>query len=380
MQKRRITLLGSTGSIGKQTLCVIDDHPGEFEIVGLAAHSSLDIIEQYDRYHPKVLVVFDPKAAEKVALERPSAKVLCGKEGLLALANEPTDLMVAAMSGTHSLLPVATAIQNKVPVALANKELLVAAGEWIAKEVKKQGTQLLPLDSEHTAIFQLLQGKDPKSLKNIYLTASGGPFKEFTHEELKNVTVEQALKHPTWKMGSKITIDSSTLMNKGLEVIEAKWLFDLKPEQIHVVVHPQSIIHGIVEWVDHSFHVQASLPSMKSPIAYCLQFPHRKPSFEQSLDFKQVMQWDLSPPDINRFKCLGLAYDALKIGKSMPCFMNAVNEECVSLFLQKRISWAQIGNIIEELMQRYQPQELSSIEDVLREDAFARQHLREYIK
>ncbi len=380
MRKRKITLLGSTGSIGKQTLSVIDDNKDQFEVVGLAVHSSLEVIEQYDRYKPRALVVFDKDAAEKVKSERPQAKVLSGSEGLLALIDEPTDLVVAAMTGMKSLFPVAKALSYKIPLAIANKELLVSAGDWLTKQAQKLNVPLLPIDSEHNALFQLLEGQSQKKVKNVYLTASGGPFRDHTVEQLKYVSLEQALRHPTWSMGAKNTIDSSTLMNKGLEVIEAKWLFGLHPDQIKVVVHPQSIIHAMVEWIDGSFFMHASAPSMKAPIQHCLLYPERKPGNFSTLDLSQILRLDLSPPDLSRFKCLRLAYDALKIGKSMSCFMNAVNEECVSLFLQKRIGWTQIGDTIEDLMEKYQPIELSSVEEVMQQDQWARKCLREHMQ
>ncbi len=379
MQKRKIALLGSTGSIGKQTLSVIDDHPDHFDVVALATHSSFEIISQYDRYKPQIITVFNPAVAEQVKRERPQAKVLTGKEGLLALIDQPMDLLIAAMVGMDALPPVAKAIRNKIPIAIANKELLVAAGEWITHEAARYEIPLLPIDSEHNAIFQLLHNQNVKQIQNIYLTASGGPFRLYTADQLQKVTVDEALCHPTWRMGTKNTIDSSTLMNKGLEVIEAKWLFNLDPHQIKVVIHPQSEVHAMVEWTDHSFYLQASSPSMKSPINYCLHYPDRKPADIPALDFSQIHQWDFFPPDMNRFKCLRLAYDALKIGKSMSCFMNAVNEECVSLFLQKKMGWLQIADTIEHLMEKHQPNEMSSLEDILEQDILARNSLREYI-
>ncbi|MBI5273447.1 MAG: 1-deoxy-D-xylulose-5-phosphate reductoisomerase [Chlamydiales bacterium] len=373
MEKKKVIILGSTGSIGRQALSVIESTDA-FEVVGLAALSSLDLlIEQNKQFHPKKIAIFDEIVVQKAKTLLPVNKILSGREGLLELVHEKADIVIAAMTGMEALAPIAKAIELKKDIAIANKELLVAAGEYIMLLAKKYKVNILPIDSEHSAIFQLLDHQDRSQLEKIIITASGGPFRDYSEDRLSSITLKEALKHPTWQMGVKNTIDSSTLMNKGLEVIEAKWLFGLDIDQIDVVVHPQSIIHSMVEWKDHSYYAQLSNPSMELPIAFALHYPSRYATANiKPLDFSQFLQLQFYPPDKRKFKCLDLAYDALKIGKSMPCFMNAVNEELVKRFVNHDISWLQISALLEKLMKKHRPEQIKYIDDVLAIDHEAR--------
>ncbi len=371
---KRIALLGSTGSIGVNTLKVAAHLESEIEVVALAAGSNIDILEkQYREFKPQVLAVFDKEKAAELQRRLPEVDVLAGDEGLKAVAMcEAANYVVSAISGTKGLLPTALAIKAKKDIGLANKETLVSGGELIKKLAKENSVNILPIDSEHSAIFQCLQGQEKQAVSKIILTASGGPFREFSKEQLENVTIADALNHPTWNMGKKITIDSSTLMNKGLEVIEAHFLFDVEPENIDVVIHPQSIIHSMVEFVDHSIIAQMGDPNMITPIQYALTYPKRRKGMLKSFDFSKNGTLEFFKPDLDKFLCLKLAFDALKEGGSMPAYMNAANEELVMRFLRSEISWLDIGKKLGNLMESHEKIAVDSIESVLEIDKLAR--------
>lgn len=372
--KKRIALLGSTGSIGKSTLQVVDNLSPEIEVVALAARSQVELLaEQVRRYRPKLVALYDKEAARTFQKLFPTLEVVAGIEGLCQVATHPdVDLVLAAMTGTQGLKPTIQALQANKAVALANKETLVAAGELVTKLARTQGCPLLPVDSEHSAIFQCLQAEDKYSIQRLIITASGGPFLNYTKEQLEQISVAQALNHPTWRMGPKITIDSSTLMNKGLEVIEAHWLFGVPLNKIEVVIHPQSIIHSMVEFCDGSILAQMGEPSMVTPIQYALTYPERKKGLLKPFDFTKARTLNFLPPDYERFRCLKLAMEALKAGKSMPCYLNAANEVLVERFLKGELNWSAIGQKLETLMERHKLQPSDQLETLLAVDQEAR--------
>ncbi len=372
---KRIAVLGSTGSIGKSTLAVASHLKDTINVVALAAHSNIDLLEQQAlAFSPKVIAVFDKDKARELQQRLPQFIVLGGMEGLCELAAHPdVDFVVAAITGTAGLLPTLAAIRAKKNIGLANKEVLVAAGDLVTTLVKENGVDLLPIDSEHSALFQCLRGEDPKSVKRLVLTASGGPFRTFTQQELERVSLEQALKHPTWTMGAKVTIDSSTLMNKGLEMIEARWLFDKHPDEISIVVHPQSIIHSMVEYVDGSIIAQMGVTDMQLPIQYAMTFPERVSAPLPSYNFFSQPVLEFFEPDFDKFTCLRLAYESIKIAGTMPCYMNAANEVLVERFLRKELAWADISRKLEHLMQKHQVQSGTNIETILAVDSTARE-------
>jgi 1-deoxy-D-xylulose-5-phosphate reductoisomerase len=372
---KKVSILGSTGSIGTQTLNVISELEGQFEVVALAAGSNSTLLaEQIEKFQPSLVSVSDPIVAKELQKRFVSQKIICGEEGLVACAAESgADIVMSAVSGAAGMLPTLRALEAGIDVALSNKETLVAGGELITNTAKRTGARLIPVDSEHSALFQCLQGEDSKNIHRLILTASGGPFRTFTQQQLEEVTLEQALAHPTWTMGAKVTIDSSTLMNKGLELIEAYWLFDVAPENIDVVVHPQSILHSMVEFVDKSMIAQASFPTMEIPIQYALTYPDRAPSARAPFDFLRSPVLEFSLPDRKKFPCLQLAYDALEGGGSMPCFLNAANEVLVNLFLNREIRWIDIPRSLERLMKSHTPSAVACLEDVLEVDSMARE-------
>ncbi len=381
---KRIGILGSTGSVGRQTLEVVDLHE-DLKVVALSANKSVDlIIEQSIRYQPEIIAMMDDEAGLEVkkALEKKGLyhiKVVTGKEGLIQVAvHQSIDVLVTAIVGMIGLLPTVEAIKAKKTIALANKETLVCAGEIIMPLADKMGVQILPVDSEHSAIFQSLSGYENSDLEKIILTASGGPFRGKTLSELEEVTLDEALKHPNWDMGPKITIDSSTLMNKGLEVIEAKWLFNLEPKQIDVLVHPQSILHSMVMYVDGSCIGQMGLPDMKLPIQYALYESQRKAMPYERLNLAKIGAMTFEEPDRETFKCLNLAFRALEYGKEIPTVLNAANEMCVELFLDKKISYLDIPAFIEKsideyLDNQYDKERELTIEGILRAEQWAHQ-------
>ncbi len=372
---KKISLLGSTGSIGKNAIVIARHLKDEVQIVGLAAKSNIDELERQAReFSPELVAVFDEAKASELQKRIPHIEVVAGMDGVKAVASlSSANFVVSAMTGTLGLVPTITAIQAGKDVGLANKEALVSGGALVMSLVKQKKVRLIPIDSEHSAIFQCLNGEQASSVKRIILTSSGGPFRQFSHEELLNATVDQALKHPTWQMGPKVTIDSSTLMNKGLEVIEAHWLFDLPLEQIDVIIHPQSVIHSMVEYVDNSIIAQMGDPTMITPIQYALTYPDRKTGTLPQFSFLKYPTLQFYPPDFERFRCLRLAYDAAKAGGSLTCYMNAANEVLVHRCLDRQISWTDIPSKLEQLMQKHSVVPIQSLEHVLNIDALARQ-------
>lgn len=375
-EKRRIAILGSTGSIGTQALEVIAAHQDKLEVEVLTAGSNADLlIEQALRFQPNAVVIGDSTKYQQVrdALATTDVKVFAGSQAIEEVVEmESIDTVLTAMVGAAGLKPTVRAIQRGKQIALANKETLVVAGALITELARQNAVNLLPVDSEHSAIFQCLAGEWHNPIEKIILTASGGPFRGKSREDLAQVTREQALKHPNWTMGSKITIDSATLMNKGLEVIEAKWLFHLLPDQIEVIVHPQSIIHSIVQFHDGSMKAQMGLPDMKLPIQYALGYPSRLPSDFPRFDFMNYPNLSFEAPDRNAFRCLDIAYEAMRRGGNVACVMNAANEIAVAAFLQGRISFLEIATVIEKTISSVSCKDNPSIEDLYDTDAESR--------
>lgn len=369
---RRISILGSTGSIGTQTLDVVRSND-DVTVAALTAGSNIDLLEKQIReFKPEMAALWDEyKAKElKLRLKDMDVRISYGMEGMLEAASiESADMTVTAVVGMIGILPTIAAIRAGKDIALANKETLVTAGHIIMSMAKAYNVKILPVDSEHSAIFQSLNGQDKKSLKRILLTASGGPFRGRSAADLAKVTVEDALKHPNWVMGRKITVDSATMVNKGLEVIEAKWLFDVDLDQIQVVVHPQSVIHSAVEFADRGIIAQLGTPDMRLPIQYALFFPERRPLNTEPLDLFKLGTMTFEAPDPVTFKGLGLAYKAAKAGGSMPTVFNAANERAVAMFLDRKIGFPDIANIIEFSMQMHQVIPEPSVEDILNTEA-----------
>jgi len=370
--RKRIAILGSTGSIGTQTLEVIAQNPDHFEVEVLTANNNIELlIQQAKQFQPNVVVITNSCHFDqlKEALRNEPIKVYAGREAVQQVVEMDTiDLVVTAMVGYSGLIPTCNAIKAGKHIALANKETMVVAGEIINQLAIENKVNIYPVDSEHSAIFQCLVGEFNNEIEKIYLTASGGPFRNFTSEQLSNVTKEDALKHPNWAMGAKITIDSATLMNKGFEVIEAKWLFGLKPEQIDVVVHPQSIIHSIVQFRDGSMKAQMGLPDMKLPIQYALNFPERLPSTFKRFNFLDYPALTFEQPNTKKFRNLALAFEALNQGGNMPCILNAANEVVVQAFLSDKISFLQMPEIIEQSMEKATYLKNPDLEDYVQTD------------
>lgn len=355
MNKKQIAILGSTGSIGTQALEVIAAHPDKFEVYAITANNSVELlIEQAVRFQPEMVIIANEQhyAYIKKALENYPIKVYAGVKAICEMVELPSvDVVLTAMVGYAGLLPTIHAVKAGKRIALANKETLVVAGEIICDLAQQYRSAIIPVDSEHSAIFQCLIGEQNASVEKIILTASGGPFRQKTYDELRQVTTRDALKHPNWEMGAKITIDSASLMNKGFEVIEAKWLFGLKPSQIEVLIHPQSIIHSMVQFVDGSVKAQIGLPDMKLPIQYAFAFPQRIENNYPRLDFAQYARFDFQQPDTSKFRNLAFAYDAMEKGGTMPCVLNAANEVVVAAFLEEKIGFLYMSDIIEKTMQ-----------------------------
>lgn len=371
---KNLVLLGSTGSIGTQTLEIVDAYPERLHVVALAAGSNVDKMEeQIRKYNPSYAVMYEEKAAEdlKVRVADLSVKVLSGMDGLLEIVVLPeADVVLTAVVGMIGIRPTIEAMKAGKDIALANKETLVTAGHLIMPLAKQMGVSILPVDSEHSAIFQSLNGEPHKRLKKILLTASGGPFRGMGRDELAHKTVRDALKHPNWSMGRKITIDSATMVNKGLEVMEAGWLFDVNFDQIQVVVHPQSIIHSMVEYVDGAVMAQLGMPDMKLPIQYALFYPDRLPMDTPGIDFFKLGKITFEEPDCETFTGLQLAYDAFRAGGSMPTVFNAANEKAVSLFLQEKIGFLEITELIGEAMSAHKVIENPSLGQILETEAW----------
>lgn len=369
---KRLGILGSTGSIGTQTLEVVRENP-ELKVTALAAGTNVDKMEQQIReFHPEIAVMWEEKAANdlRARVADLDVTISCGMDGLMEIAAfSEVDVLLTAVVGMIGIRPTIEAIKNKKTIALANKETLVTAGHIIMPLAEKYQVPILPVDSEHSAIFQSLNGEPKSRVEKILLTASGGPFRGKRREQLENIQVEDALKHPNWAMGRKITIDSSTLVNKGLEVIEAKWLFDVTPEQIQVVVHPQSIIHSMVQYEDGGIMAQLGMPDMKLPIQYALFYPDRKPMGGKRVDFYELGQITFEKPDTETFPGLRLAYEALAAGGSMPTVYNAANEKAVSLFLDRKIGYLQIAELIEASMRQHRVIENPDVNQILQAEA-----------
>ena len=373
---KKVSILGSTGSIGTQTLEVISQFPGKFEVIALGAGSNIELLKnQIEKFQPKIAVVKNEEYADKLLrnLSSRQTEIIYGEDGYNKIATlTEADIVISSMVGSSGLKPTYAAIEAGKTVGLANKESLVVAGQVLTEAAKKSGSQILPIDSEHSAIFQALNGSPKSEVKKLIITASGGPFRNTPADELTNVTVESALNHPTWKMGNKITIDSSTLINKGFEVIEARWLFDINVESISVWIHPQSIVHSMVEFIDGSMISQLSLPDMKIPIAYALSYPDRLPLSKSEAKPVDYSFLSFEEVDFNKFRGLGLAFYAIKEGGTMPAVLNAANEIAVNEFLNKKINYTDIVSIIEKVMELHKREDIFSIEDSLVADRWAR--------
>lgn len=377
---KKIAILGSTGSIGTQTLEIVRNNADALQVLALAAASNAELMEaQIREFHPRLAVMWSPEAAAELRIRVADCpvQVMQGMEGLLEIAVLPeVEVLVTAIVGMIGIRPTIEAIKAGKDIALANKETLVCAGHRIMPLAKERGISILPVDSEHSAIFQALNGEPTGRISRILLTASGGPFRGWTREQLARVQVEDALRHPNWSMGRKITIDSSTLVNKGLEVMEARWLFGVEPSQIQVVVHPQSIIHSMVEYVDGAVIAQLGVPDMKLPIQYALFYPDRRAMRDNRVDFFKLGSVTFEEPDMETFYGLKLAYQALERGGSMPTVYNAANERAVALFLERKISYLQIPELIQRCMERHRAVENPDVEEILA----AEQSVYDYIK
>ena len=372
---KKVVLLGSTGSIGTSTCKVVEDLPNDLELIGLAAGRNVDLLrEQVAQFNPQMVSVTDPAAANEFANEfNGTPNVQCGDEGLLALATLPeADIVLIAIVGTAGLQPALAAIRAGKDIAVASKEILVMAGETVMAEARKHGVKVLAVDSEHSAIFQCLDGKSVDSIRQIWLTASGGPFREKPADEFADITVEQALKHPSWEMGRKITIDSSTLFNKGLEMIEARWLFDIEMPRVKVVVHPQSVIHSMVEFVDGSMLAQLSTPDMCLPIQYALTYPARAASDRVQTSLAEIGRLDFEEPDVERFPALGLARRAGDEGGTLPAVLNAANEVAVEAFCERQLSYLGITESVAAVMAAHEVVAQPALEEILEADSWAR--------
>ena len=379
---KTISVLGSTGSIGTQALEVAEKH--NFKISALAAHSSTGLLEQQVRkFRPETVCIYneDKYSELREKLSDMPVKILCGMEGLCEIAEmEQTDIVLNSVVGMVGLLPTLTAINAGKDVALANKETLVAGGSLVMSLAAEKGVNIYPVDSEHSAIFQCLQGNKRSQLNKIILTASGGPFFGKSYEQLRSVTKADALKHPNWSMGNKITIDSATLMNKGLEFIEAKWLFDLEPEQIEIVVHRQSVVHSAVEYKDFSVIAQLGVPDMKIPIQYALLYPDRVECPTKKLSLTDYGTLTFDKPDYETFRCLSAAIEAVTKGGAYPCLVNSANEEAVRAFLADEISFIEIGEIVSSVNDRFEYTEIESYEDVMKADRAAREYVKNIVE
>ena len=381
--QRKIAILGSTGSIGTQALEVISGHPDKFEVEVLTAQNNVDLlIEQSIRYKPNAVVIGNENLYEPVrsALESHPIKVFCGPDAIAQVcAFDSVDMVLTAMVGFSGLKPTIEAIRAGKSIALANKETLVVAGELIMQEAVERRVPIIPVDSEHSAVYQCLAGEGNNQIEKIILTASGGPFREWGLQELEKVSPDQALRHPNWCMGPKITIDSATLMNKGLEVIEARWLFGVGPEKIEVVVHPQSIIHSMVQFTDGSIKAQMGLPDMRLPIQYALSYPQRFDSDFERFDFLKYSSLTFEKPDTKIFRNLALSYEALRKGGNWPCILNAANEVAVEAFLKEKIGFLQIPEVIENTLGRSTYIKAPQLEDLYNTDLQARQVAKDLI-
>ena len=380
---KRLAILGATGSIGTQTMQVVDAFPGWFDVTILAGHSNWQLLlQQAEKYRPDCVVVTEPAAYEKFRQENKNSSltVLCGMEGVLqALGQYPVDMMVGAMSGAAGIEPTLKALELGIDLALANKETLVSGGSLVRRAQQKSGARIIPVDSEHSAIYQCIED-GTKCLNKILLTASGGPFRTWAKEDLYKVTKTQALKHPNWSMGQKITIDSATLMNKGLEVIEANWLFNVDYDNIQVLVHPQSVVHSMVEYGDGSVLAHLGKTDMRIPIQYALTWPERQGNPFPKLDFTQIAGLEFFAPDFEKFPALKLAYDVGRAGKSAPAVLNAANEIAVAAFLKDQIGFMDIPALVQWVVEQHNPVEIESFGHLLEIDQRARQQAQVFVQ
>lgn len=373
---KKISLLGSTGSIGVNTLDVVERYPEKFQVCALSAGSNVELFaRQIRKFKPTLVALFDVTKIDilKELVADLDVEIISGPESLVSVASFlDADLVVSGVVGSAGLLPALSALRAGKNLALANKETLVIAGELVLQEAELTNAKVIPIDSEHSAIFQALNGEKSERIKKIILTASGGPFRTFSLKQMENITVKEALNHPNWSMGAKITIDSSTMMNKGLEYIEAKWLFGVNTN-VEVIVHAQSIIHSMIEFVDTSIIAQLGIPDMRVPIAYALTYPDRFVSELPSLDLASMSDLTFEAPDLERFPCLQLAMDAMKIGETMPAVLNAANEVAVQAFLEEQIPYKEISEIIRMVMHNHRPVPLKEIQNILDADLWARE-------
>jgi 1-deoxy-D-xylulose-5-phosphate reductoisomerase len=375
-----LSLLGSTGSIGTNVLRIVDAFPGRFDVVGLAAGTRVDLLaEQVARYRPRVVSVADQATLDKLGrlVDLSAQRTVSGTAGMVEVATHPeAGMVVAAAVGAVGLVPTYRALEAGKDVALANKETLVMAGELMLARAREKGARLLPIDSEHCALHECLDGRRPEEVRRLILTASGGPFRTRPRDTFERITREEALAHPTWRMGPKITIDSATLMNKGLEVIEARWLFGVEPSRIEVLIHPQSVVHSMVELIDGTVLAQLGVTDMRMPIQYALTWPERWPGAISGLDFTKAMDLRFEPPDRERFPCLSLAYQALEAGGTAPAALNAANEEAVAAFLGGRVGFGAIPETIRDVLASEPRSQASTLQDVLDSDRRARERAR----
>ncbi len=374
---KSIIILGSTGSIGTNTLDIVQRFPEDFRVVGLTAGGNVEKLEaQIRAFNPQVVAVSTESSAATLRTRCAGlpVEILAGEEGIAQVAAMPgAELVISAIVGAAGLLPTLAAIRSGKHIALANKEPMVMAGKLMQEEARKHGVRIFPVDSEHSAIFQSLEGHRLEDVRRLILTASGGALWTLTKAQLQDVTPERALQHPNWKMGSKITIDSATLMNKGLEVVEARWLFDIRESRIDVLIHRESIIHSLVEYEDRSMIAQLGLPDMRTPISYAMRYPERMPLDLPSLDLTEVGKLTFCKPDHDRFPCLNLGYESLRIGGTMPAAMNAANEVAVDAFLNGGLRFIEIADVIRNTMHAYTHREITGLEDALEADRWARE-------
>lgn len=380
---KNIAVLGSTGSIGVSTLEIVRAFPERYRIVALSAGNNIELLkQQIEFFRPRIVSVVSEQDAEALtrSLKGVDVQIYCGIEGMTRCATAPeSEMVVVAVVGAAGLIPTLAAIKAGKDIALANKETLVTAGSLIMEEVARQKVKLIPVDSEHSAIFQSLAGHRREDVRRLILTASGGPFRNYGPAHFKNISPAEALAHPNWEMGRKISIDSATMMNKGLEVIEARWLFDFPATMINIHIHPESVIHSLVEYRDGAVMAQLGVPDMKTPIAYALSWPERLPLVQEPLDLCQLGQLSFSEPDTERFPCLRLAYDALARGGTVPAVMNAANEVAVEAFLNTQLSFLEISQVIEKVMYQHRGEDLTTVEQALHADLWGRDKARELI-
>ena len=378
---KKLSILGSTGSIGTQTLEIVKNNPSEFRVAGLTTNNNIELLKkQIQEFKPIAVAVMDEEKADFLKGDI-NINVYSGIGGIIKIAKlNEVDTVVNSLVGSIGVKPTIEAIKNKKNIALANKETLVTAGSIVMEEIKKNNVNLMPIDSEHSAIFQCLNGEDINDVNKITITASGGPFREFTKKQMENATAKGALKHPTWSMGDKITIDSATLMNKGFEIIEAHWLYNFPYEKIDVVIHPQSIIHSIVEFKDKSVIAQLGNPDMKIPIQYALSYPKRLDSISRKLNLTEIKNLSFEKPDFERFPCLKFAYDAGKEGGTMPAVLNASNEIAVQHFLGNKIKFLDIPKLIGKMMQRHKLIKNPSLNEILDVDKKIKEETKKIIR